>query len=450
MLRTQNVVSIQKAAGATLGRTNATVLQRQCACGQHTGGGEQCEECKKEKTTLQRRSAARTGPATAPPIVHQVLGSPGRPLDQSTRAFMEPRFGYDFSGVQVHADARAASSAQAVNALAYTVGTNIVFGAGQYQPGTNFGQRILAHELAHVVQQRGHERALQGKAHPGAEIGVPQPADGPGGMVYDGSTLPVGQAADPLEREADSLSAAAISASQSRLPERVASASQMRRTPVPLIQRKMAINPTDTAPLKPGESGPPDLLTHAIQGLLGETCPSDQFQVDRATGNVTPKAPQFCQQPTPGPPAVTAGTSSIPVGCQCICDVVNDAQTTIIAFHAGGPGTSPRSVAGAGPGQGGSKTSPTVYADPHFEGQYLINGQWVDIPFHLIFAHELCGHALPKMQGTHAARSGVEPPGGTPDAEQHAVDVERQVAAEHNPPLPRRPEDYAGAARQKP
>src|SRR5512134_3274935 len=90
----------------------------------------------------------------APPVVHEVLHSPGQPLDAATRAFMEPRFGVDFGGVRVHADARAAESARAVNALAYTVGRSVVFGAGQYAPSTAQGQRLLAHELVHTLQQR--------------------------------------------------------------------------------------------------------------------------------------------------------------------------------------------------------------------------------------------------------------------------------------------------------
>src|SRR5947209_15066228 len=76
----------------------------------------------------------------------------GQPLDAGTRAFMESRFGHDFSRVRVHTDSRAAESAQAINALAYTVGRNVVFGRGQYAPGTSEGSKLLAHELTHVVQ----------------------------------------------------------------------------------------------------------------------------------------------------------------------------------------------------------------------------------------------------------------------------------------------------------
>lgn len=88
-----------------------------------------------------------------PPIVREVLASPGQPLDPETRAFMEPRFGHDFSRVQVHTDAKAAQSARAVNALAYAIGQNVVFAPGQYRPTTPAGQQLLAHELTHTVQQ---------------------------------------------------------------------------------------------------------------------------------------------------------------------------------------------------------------------------------------------------------------------------------------------------------
>lgn len=132
------------------------LLQRKCACGSHTMGGE-CEECSKRNFSLQRRTRnpelETRNDSFVPPIVHDVLRSPGQPLDTATRAFFEPRFSHDFSQVRVHTDARAAESAREVNAFAYTVGSNVVFGAGQYAPGTTAGKRLLAHELTHVAQQ---------------------------------------------------------------------------------------------------------------------------------------------------------------------------------------------------------------------------------------------------------------------------------------------------------
>ncbi|HEY2574338.1 MAG TPA: DUF4157 domain-containing protein, partial [Verrucomicrobiaceae bacterium] len=88
-----------------------------------------------------------------PQAIESGLRSPGKPLDQSTRAFMEPRFGHDFSQVRIHTDIHAAESAGALKALAYTVGRDLVFAPEQYQPYTACGQKLLAHELAHVVQQ---------------------------------------------------------------------------------------------------------------------------------------------------------------------------------------------------------------------------------------------------------------------------------------------------------
>ncbi|HEX7288140.1 MAG TPA: DUF4157 domain-containing protein [Candidatus Angelobacter sp.] len=121
---------------------------------------------------------------SAPPIVHQVLNSPGQPLDTSTRSFFEPRFGHDFSKVRVHTDDRAAESARAVNALAYTVGRDVVFAAGQYVPHTHAGSRLLAHELAHSLQN-------------------PEPA----GLF---PFLEIGPVDDPSERAADSMADAVM------------------------------------------------------------------------------------------------------------------------------------------------------------------------------------------------------------------------------------------------
>ena len=83
------------------------------------------------------------------------LASAWQPLDPGTRYFMESRFGATLNDVRVHTDGRAAESARGLNALAYTVGNDIVFGAGQYVPGTPTGNRLLAHELTHVMQQTG-------------------------------------------------------------------------------------------------------------------------------------------------------------------------------------------------------------------------------------------------------------------------------------------------------
>lgn len=177
------------------------ILQRKCACGQLKSGGGECEKCHKKKLNkslqtklqigetndsyeqeadrvservmrmpklkdsnsneyhhaeplVQRQiSNTQSGIAEVPAIVHDVLSTPGQSLDHVTRDFMEPRFGYDFEKVRIHTDAKAAKSAQAVNAKAYTVGNNVVFGEGNYSIGNSRGKALLAHELTHVVQQ---------------------------------------------------------------------------------------------------------------------------------------------------------------------------------------------------------------------------------------------------------------------------------------------------------
>ena len=171
-----------------------TLLQRKCSCGGHTVAGGECAECTKRKNKLQRK--LRIGAANDPleheaeRVAEQVMRSPagavspappsiqrmgnsggdfegdvpesvtrtlagsGRALDAGLREDMEARFGRDFSGVRVHQGGLAERSAREVNARAYTVGRDVVFGAGEYAPGSRAGRRLIVHELAHVVQQQ--------------------------------------------------------------------------------------------------------------------------------------------------------------------------------------------------------------------------------------------------------------------------------------------------------
>jgi hypothetical protein len=129
--------------------SGVTHLQRKCSlCQEHEEEGH---------TQLARKESvgAAQSAAVAPAIVHDVLSQPGLPLDPQDRAFFEPRFGRDFSDVRVHTDGLAAQSAEAVNALAYTVGRDVVWGPSRPAASSAMGRRLLAHELAHVVQQTG-------------------------------------------------------------------------------------------------------------------------------------------------------------------------------------------------------------------------------------------------------------------------------------------------------
>lgn len=193
-------VATPKAAPALAMRPALPVLQRKCACGNSTSAADgECEACKQRDALglqarlsigasndpleheadraadqvmrmgsvdgslsrtatprLTRRGQAAGAHAGAVPAsVDRTLARSGEALAPATRAFFEPRFGHDFSRVRVHHDTAAAASAREVSAHAYTVGHHLVFAAGRYAPGTAAGQGLLAHELAHVVQQSG-------------------------------------------------------------------------------------------------------------------------------------------------------------------------------------------------------------------------------------------------------------------------------------------------------
>jgi hypothetical protein len=157
-----------------------------------------------ERTQTKPIGSGDLGHIEVPPIVHEVLSSPGQPLDAATRAFFEPRLGHDFGGVRVHTGAVAEQSAQDVNAHAYAVGHDIVFGAGRYAPGTHEGRRLLAHELTHVVQQGAF-----GQVEP-AFIGRPsdrfeREADHVSTAITNPGLPPVGGWSTPIEALANPL-----------------------------------------------------------------------------------------------------------------------------------------------------------------------------------------------------------------------------------------------------
>ena len=171
-------------------------LRRKCACGSYGSGGGSCDKCSKDENKLQRTAVGPEKPEGLPESVNEVVGSGGHPLDAATRSWMEPRFNYDFSGVRIHTDSRAARSAKDVNALAYTVGRDVVFGAGQYTPGTERGTRLLAHELTHVVQQTSSgasaQQAAKAVSDPGDAAEVE--ADVTANRIMSGEAVTVTQA----------------------------------------------------------------------------------------------------------------------------------------------------------------------------------------------------------------------------------------------------------------
>lgn len=149
-----------------------SAVRRKCACKESGPGCEECSGKKPGKLQLKARSSVI--PVEAPPIVHEVLRSPGKPLDAATRAFFEPRVGFDFADVRIHADERAAASADSIRARAFTSGPHIVFNRGEYSPEAAEGKRLLAHELSHVVQQ-GAGRSIGIQRQPKASEGSTKP-----------------------------------------------------------------------------------------------------------------------------------------------------------------------------------------------------------------------------------------------------------------------------------
>ena len=132
------------------------------------------------KKVIQRQTTADLGMESAHPIVDRAVRSAGGPLDAATRAFMEPHFGLDFSGITIHSSSEAAGTARALQAHAFTVGSHIVFGAGQYAPQSDSGRKLIAHELTHVLQQESAQPLLQRK--PAAKPAAP-PTPPPGGNI---------------------------------------------------------------------------------------------------------------------------------------------------------------------------------------------------------------------------------------------------------------------------
>ena len=147
-------------------------------------------------TDVAAPESERTTPTPASTSGAQAMvpGGQGQPLDTATRAYMEPRFGHDFSQVRVHNDEQAAEAASTVSARAYTVGGDIVFGAQEYAPDTASGRRLLAHELTHVVQQSAGQVAGTVQREPvDAPEEVPEAVPG---AATSGTAMPAAEMTD--------------------------------------------------------------------------------------------------------------------------------------------------------------------------------------------------------------------------------------------------------------
>lgn len=389
-----NVQEVQKPALAAAG-----VLQRKCACGQHTIGGTECQECGKKR--LQRSAMDQSTPAEIPSLVHETLRQPGQALERETRAFMETRLGHDFSNVRVHTDARAAESAEAVNALAYTVGRQVVFGAGRYAPGTTAGRQLLAHELTHVVQQRS--------------------------MAADGLPQKISDAHGPMEQEADKL-AHQVTAGHTAQPQSFGQNTLARVVKVE--------NPDKLIP-NPTGKGLKQTNAATVSEYFAQLCSGEAPKIDQKSG-VASLSGAFCSVPgfnigheflPAGPmPAEEAKTAT---GCTCLCDLINGKNEWIIKVDDGKrPNTSfsdDDAARGKKPGGSGGVVTTISPNSRKVFGSVSVSGKKIDYDPWLILGHELCGHGWLGNQGTAESEEIMETVGRQP----LTVDRENALRAEH-------------------
>jgi LysM repeat protein len=389
---------------------------------------------------LQRSCSCGKG-NDVPPIVHAVLRSPGRPLDRSTRDFFEPRFGHDFTrvaatqapqklsigeahdayeheadrfaslidrspamgradlgSVRLHNDSRAAESARAVGARAYTVGSHIVFGAGELASHTDSGRRLLAHELAHVGQQNEGRvaRSLQ------RSLTVIDPATA-------APNQPAGQAAG-----AKALTNAEVA--QGWINSACASGG-------------WTIDPTS-----------------GVLATANRAAFCDVPKPPAATSGKQPANPPAA----PPPPGYT--TSGTPVSCKCLCDITASGSPTV-RLHTGDTMVAPGPKKGTSDsvdvkkaGQGATLHPQGTRTETHVgisgrEGTGVTGAgatnppsgtgrnQTLQDPPWLIFTHEVCGHVLTTAQTSSYYTGGhSQSPAGT----DSAVDVENRIRREHS------------------
>jgi hypothetical protein len=361
-------------------------LNRKCACG---GGVGECPQCAAQRKVDFNRKAALGGDTSAiPPLVNEVLRSSGQPIDEATRAFMEPRLGQELGPVRFHTDARAAQSAAAVDAQAYTVGRHVVFGAGQYSPGTEEGRTLIAHELAHVAQQGG------------GDVAAPRS---------------ISDASDAAERAADSVAQAVMRAPANTggAPSRVefdadgASGLQAKHSGAAgLLQRRIVVDPA-------GEAG-------FILGELNTLCPG---KVAASGDTIT----SSCE--------ATTGH-----GCDCACDAAGDRARTYTVHVQPAAGRSTTQTLWDGttdavpdstlwPNTVGGN-DPDIYVESSGStiefGFFKADGTASWYPHWRILAHELCGHG--RLRETYSGGTGHRP------GHDVTIDTENTIAAEHGQP----------------
>lgn len=285
-------------------------------------------------------------------LVNRGTQGGGRPLDTSTRAIMESRFGHDFSKVRIFTDARAEESAQAVNAQAYTMGPNLVFGRGMYAPNSSAGQHLLAHELTHVVQQSKSGGTPSTSAQ--AKLNVNRPGDA-------------------AEREAD---AAATQVLAGR-PVTVAAAAPSSFGGI--VQRREVCDDNGVCYSTDDAPNTASLLPPAQQNASPVTSPAPAAATEPAAsdGQFGPPAPNACYPPAPEPNFTPAAgpapedPSSPGMVSLCNRDFTGalgglvPARHCFAWYHENGSNMTPASIDPANTSTYDNKTSGTPDPDPN-------------------------------------------------------------------------------------
>ncbi len=382
------------------------VLRRKCGCGSQTKSSGDCEECKKKK--LQRKTGATGEAGVAPPIVNEVLRSPGQSLDAETRHFMEPRFGHDFSRVRVHTGYQASESAQAINALAYTVGSSLVFADGQYAPRAASGRKLLAHELAHVVQQQGTAPSEAPQSITAANDASEFAADRMAERVIGGS-LPL----EPSSRTGAHLMRK-LRVDKPALPvPKPPDGQGSTQTNGQLAQEALRTMAQGSEATVDNTSGEVSLATAYCPGFWGGLAQGARsgFRVGNTIGSVGGHVPLL------GPivglvggligaiggafaglfgneSISAAGASSTPTGSKCLCTIVNSSNWWTIEIN---DSDHPRTMNESDPRNAAHTRNGRVrVTSPNSPKQYgaaTMGGQLENDPTWLILSHELCGHA---------------------------------------------------------
>ncbi len=374
-----------------------------------------------------------------PAIVEEVLRRPGQAIDAAARSFMERRFGRDFSAVRVHTDGRAAESARAVNAEAYTAGRSIVFGDRAYAPATERGRYLIAHELTHVVQQNGVRAAAP-------------------------AALDSGSTADPHEAEAERI---AGDVGRSRGAGAGSPATVQGRAPSSIVMRRLKVHDPMGALPNARASGP-RTNADAVEGYLRTMAPDGGITVNRTNGACSAARQDFCTKRgkwgrfTRGfasgfkrgaeigayaflvgaiPGAIIGGLiggiaglfggadsaaeeSSTPTGSTCVCDFLTQfPRTWTIEIR---DNEHPRTL----------NTQTVWVPPPNASRQYgaaLATGRLETYEPWLLLSHELCGHAwLEERRRASGSSADEEGTVEGEDARHHrSVERENQIRAEH-------------------